>query len=70
MSLEEIEYRYFYLNKWKKLLNLTFKNLTSREFPGGPVVRMPHSTTGGTGSISGWETKTLHAMQHGQNKTR
>ena len=34
------------------------------DFPGGPVLRLQASTAGGTGMISGWGVKTLHAMLH------
>ena len=34
------------------------------DFPGGPEVKTCASTAGGTRSICGWGTKTLHAVQH------
>ena len=33
------------------------------DFPGGPVVKTPPSSAGGTGSIPGWGAKILHALQ-------
>lgn len=43
-----------------------------RDIPGGPVVKTPYASNavgwawGGTGSISGWEPKILHALWCGQ----
>lgn len=36
---------------------LDIRNEGSRDFPGSPVVRICPFTAGGTGSVSGWETK-------------
>ena len=33
------------------------------DFPGDPVVKTPHSTASGVGSIPGWGTKIPHATQ-------
>ena len=33
------------------------------EFPGGPIVKNPPCNAGDTGSILGWGTKILHAME-------
>ena len=38
------------------------KPVTSRDFPGGPVVENPLGNAGDVGSIPGWGTKVLHAM--------
>ena len=51
------------------LLNL--KREWSRDFLGGPVVKLSFYCRGGTGSIPGWGTKILHATRHGQkNKNK
>ena len=42
--------------------------MLSWDFPGSPVVKMYTFTAWGTGSISGWGAKILHAMWHGQKK--
>ena len=34
------------------------------DYPGGPVVGTRTSNAWGVGSISGWGTRTLHAVQH------
>lgn len=40
-----------------------------RDFPSCPVVKTScTSSAGGTESISGWETKSTHAVRHGQKK--
>ena len=39
-----------------------------RDFPGSPVVKTPHFTAGGTGSIPGQGTKIPHAVWRGQKK--
>ena len=40
------------------------KKTIPRDIPGGPVVKTvpPMQGGGGTGSISGWETKILHVL--------
>ena len=43
---------------------------TTREFPGGPVVRTQHFHCYGPGSIPGWETKILQAARHGQKNKK
>ena len=40
----------------------------SEDFPGGPEVKTPHSTAGGTGLTPGQGTKILHGAQP-KNKT-
>ena len=40
--------------------------VSSRDFPGGPVVKNLLSNAGDMGSIPGWETKIPHAVQCGQ----
>ena len=40
----------------------------SRDFPGGPVLRLLASTAGGEGLIPGQGTKVLYAVWCGQNK--
>ena len=40
------------------------------DYPGGPVVGTPTSNAWGVGSIFGWGTRTLHAVQHGQKKKK
>ena len=37
--------------------------LTSRNFPGGPVIKNPPCNAGDTGLILGWETKISHAEE-------
>ena len=46
------------------------KPVTSRDFPGGPVVENPLGNAGDVGSIPGWGTKITitHAMQPGEHK--
>jgi len=34
-----------------------------RDFPGGPVVKTPHTNAGGTGLIPGQRNKISHAVQ-------
>ena len=48
----------------------TFKKYQYREFPGGPVVRTLCFHCWGPGSILGWGTKTLQAVQWGQKKKK
>ena len=38
------------------------------EFPGDPVVRTRTSIAKGPGSVPGWGTKILHAVQRGQKQ--
>ena len=57
----------------RKTRTLQFKKITFKgNFPGSPTVKTLHSQCsgggGGMGSIPGWETKILHAAQHGQKK--
>ena len=44
------------------------KEWKKRGFPSGPGVRLHTSTSGGTGLIPGWGTKTPHATWHGHEK--
>ena len=44
--------------------------ISSRDFPGGPVVKTRGSTAGGAGSISGWGTKIPHALWSGQKSEK
>ena len=39
---------------------------TSRNFPGGPVVKTQSFHCGVTGLVPGWGTRILHATWHGQ----
>ena len=41
-----------------------------RDFPGGSVVKNPHSSARDMGSIHSWGTKILQAVQHGQEKKK
>ena len=45
------------------------KNL-DRGFPGGPVVKTRTSKAGIVGSIPGWGTEILQAVQHNQKKKK
>ena len=45
-----------------RYFKVALKCKTSRDFPGGPVVKNPPSNPGNMGSIPGQGTKTLHAM--------
>ena len=47
-----------------------FKGVLWWDSPGGPMVKNPHFTTKGAGSISGWGTKILHITQCGQKKKK
>ena len=40
------------------------------DYPGGPVAGTHTSNARGVGSISGWGTRTLHAVQNGQKKKK
>ena len=40
------------------------------DLPNGPVVKTPPSNAGFTGSVPGWGTKILHAVQCGKNKKK
>ena len=49
---------------------MTFKPWT-RDFLGSPVVRLGASNSGSAGSVPGWRTKILHAVQCGpKNKIK
>ena len=39
-----------------------FQELLCRDFPGGPVVKIPPSNAGDTGSVPGWGIKIPHAL--------
>ena len=52
--------------KLKKVLILVFKRLIILDFPDGLLVKIPHFTVGGLGSIPGQGNKILQAMQRGQ----
>ena len=52
---------------WERLLSLV-KKYPCGEFPGGSVVRTWYFHCHGLGSIPGWGTKILQAMQHGQKE--
>ena len=56
----------------EKMRELMFSNFKTyyREFPGGPVVRTLCFHCRGHGSIHGWGTKILQAMQQGQKKKK
>ena len=49
-------------------LGVTYVQKSIQDFPGSPVVKIPHFTAVGMGLIPGQETKILHAMQLGQKK--
>ena len=59
-------------NKFKiwhlNTLTSKFKLLISKEFPGGPVVKMCCFQRQGPRSIPGWGTKIPHALQCGKKK--
>ena len=40
------------------------------DLPNGRVVKTPPSNAGFTGSVPGWGTKILHAVQCGKNKQK
>ena len=44
--------------------------ISTRDFPGGPVVKTRDSTAGGAGSISNWGTKIPHALRSGQKSKK
>ena len=44
--------------------------ISSRDFPGGPVVKTRGSTAGGAGSISDWGTKIPDALRSGQKSKK
>ena len=57
------------LQKKKKLEKKTaavlqgkLRNLESRDFPGGPVVKSSPSSAGDARLIPGWKAKNLHAL--------
>ena len=43
----------------------SFQNTLTGDFPGGPMVRIWCFHSQGPGSIPGWGTKILEAVQHG-----
>ena len=51
-------------------LGVTYVQKSIQDFPGSPVVKIPHFTAVGMGLIPGQETKILHAMQLGQKKKK
>ena len=52
------------------MLNVLERSSTG-DFPCGPVgLRLHASSAGGTGSISGWGTKVLHAMGCGPKEKK
>ena len=52
-------------------LSLTLDSrISSRDFPGDPVVKTRGSTAGGAGSISVWGTKIPHALPNGQKSEK
>ena len=51
-------------------LGVTYVQKSIQDFPGRPVVKIPHFTAVGMGLIPGQETKILHAMQLGQKKKK
>ena len=57
-----ILYDYIYMIFWKSH-NYGIKIRSVKEFPGGPVVRIRRFHCYSPGSIPGWETKVLQAVQ-------
>lgn len=60
MSLVYVEHSNLHVER-------TFKK-HFEDFPGDPVVNIPHFQHRGTGSIPGWRTKIPHAAQCGQKR--